>query len=119
MLFDIHRAEVSSLALKSVTTVIDFLKEKSYLLTMLPELVKFIRLFLTIPTTTCTAERSFSSLRRLKSYLRSTMAQTRLNSVAILNCHQHLVNELNLEDVADEFIKRKEIRGQTFALKNQ
>lgn len=119
MLLDINRAEVSSQTFRNFASVLDFLKGKNYLLTMLPELVKFVRLFLTIPTTTCTAERSFSSLRQLKSYLRSTMVQTRLNSVAILNCHRDLTNGLNLEDVADEFIMRNEIRRQTFSLKKK
>ena len=42
---------------------------------LLPELVKLFCLALTVPVTTCTAERSFSALRRLKTYLRSTMTQ--------------------------------------------
>ena len=62
MLLDIHRAEVNSLTFKNVACVLKFLNDKQHVLTMLPELVKFIRLFLTIPTTTCTAERSYSSL---------------------------------------------------------
>ena len=37
-----------------------------------------------------TAERSFSALRRLKSYLRSTMGQERLNNIAILNVHNDI-----------------------------
>ena len=40
-----------------------------------------------VPVLTCTAERSFSSLRRLKSYLRSTMTQQRLNHIAVISCH--------------------------------
>ena len=46
---------------------------------LLPELAKLFCLALTVPVTTSTAERSFSTLRRLKSYLRSTMTQERLN----------------------------------------
>jgi len=38
--------------------------------------------------TTCTSERSFSSLRRLKTYLSSTMAENRLNGLAMLSIHR-------------------------------
>lgn len=41
------------------------------------------RLLLVVPVSSAESERSFSSLRRLKTWLRSTMTQTRLNSVAV------------------------------------
>ncbi|KYQ55428.1 hypothetical protein ALC60_05716, partial [Trachymyrmex zeteki] len=44
-----------------------------------------IRVLLTIPTSTCSNERSFSYLRHLKSYLRSK--QKRLNHIATLYIH--------------------------------
>ena len=37
-----------------------------------------------IPATSCSAERSFSALRRLKTYLRNTMGQERINSIALI-----------------------------------
>lgn len=42
-------------------------------------------LFLTLPVTTCSCERSFSALRRLKTWLRSTMGDERLSSLALLH----------------------------------
>ena len=47
-----------------------------------PNISRSSKLFLSklLPVTTATCERSFSSLRRLKTYLRSTIKQTRLNS---------------------------------------
>ena len=44
-----------------------------------------LKLFLTIPVTVGTAERSFSKLKLIESYLRSTMSQERLHSLAILS----------------------------------
>ena len=44
---------------------------------------------LTYSVSTCTAARSFSSMRRLKSPLRSTMTDERLTSLAILHIHKH------------------------------
>ena len=46
-----------------------------------PIVSNFVRIALTIGTSTTSVERSFSSLRRLKTYLRSTMTQERLNSL--------------------------------------
>ena len=40
---------------------------KDDLLRMVPELSKVLKIFAVIPATTCTAERSFSSLRQMKS----------------------------------------------------
>jgi len=81
---------------------------------LLPEMSKLFCLALTIPVTTCTSERSFSTLRRLKTYLRSTMVQERLNHVAILHVHKKLCDELNLDDIANDFIKRSSVRCNTF-----
>jgi len=43
------------------------------------------RIMLTIPVTVASAEISFSKLKLIKSYLRSTMSQDRLNGLAILS----------------------------------
>ena len=40
-----------------------------------------------LPVTSCEAECSFSTLRRLKTYLRTTMSQERLNGLALLNVY--------------------------------
>lgn len=81
---------------------------------MIPEYVKLLRLLLTIPVSTCTAERSFSALRRLKTYTRATMNQDRLNHVALLNIHSDLARELNLEPLINEFISKTTVRRSTF-----
>lgn len=39
---------------------------------MLSEVDKLLNIYFTFPVTSATAERSFSSLRRIKTYLRST-----------------------------------------------
>ena len=54
--------------------------------------------------TNSTSERSFSAMRRVKSYLRSTMTQERINNLMILNVHKELTDEIDLTDIAKEFI---------------
>ena len=74
---------------------------------------------LTIPYSARTAERLFSTLRRLKTYLRSTMRQARLNGVTILHIHSGDSEQLNLDEILDEFIKKNAVRrNNTFAMSN-
>jgi len=55
-----------------------------------PCIRKLLQVMATLPVTTCSSERSFSTLRRLKTYLRSTMSSQRLNGLALLNIHRHI-----------------------------
>ena len=73
---------------------------------------KLAIIFATIPATSCSSERSFSALRRIKTYLRSTMCQERLSSLAILNIERKYTNNLNLDNVIDAFGRNK--RDQYF-----
>lgn len=62
-----------------------------------------LRICLSIPATNCVGERSFSCLRRIKNYLRSNMAETKLNSLAILCIESSVVQELSYNKIIDEF----------------
>lgn len=48
-------------------------------------------ILITLPCTTCTVERSFSSLRRIKTWLRSTMGESRLNGLALMSVHRKMI----------------------------
>ena len=72
-------------------------------------------ILLVMPATNATSERSFSALRRIKSYLRSTMTQRRLNHLMLLHYHQDLTDLLNMQEVANDFISAKEQRSTVFA----
>ncbi|GJS48278.1 zinc finger MYM-type protein 1 [Tanacetum coccineum] len=60
--------------------VLNFLKQDD----CYPNAIIAYRVLLTIPVTVASAERSFSKLKLLKSYLRSTMSQERLNGLALI-----------------------------------
>ena len=72
--------------------------------TMLSEVSHLLSTTLTIPVTSASAERTFSALRRLKNFLRSTMTQPRLNSVMLLHIHKDKTDDIDLLAVAKEFI---------------
>lgn len=99
--------------------VVVFLAKNSSVASLLPHFTKLIRLVLTVPHTTCTAERSFSTLRRLKTYLRSTMTQSRLNALSILHIHSDVGKVLNLDPIIDEFVLKNRVRINAFALSTQ
>ena len=100
----------------SMSTLVELLRNKVAWRDMLPEVTNVLTLFLCLPVTTCTAERSFSSLRRLKTYLRSTMTQKRLNHIAFLHCHKDLTDGLDLTVVINDFISVNDFRKKTFAV---
>ncbi|KAF0748385.1 zinc finger MYM-type protein 1-like [Aphis craccivora] len=64
-------------------------------------LVSLLTIMDTLPVTTVTAERSFSTLRRLKIYLRNNMGETRLTGLALLNIYRNV--DLNVEEIIDRF----------------
>ncbi len=51
---------------------------------LLAEVIKLVRLLLVMPATNAASERSFSAMRRVKTFLRSTMLQERLNAAMVL-----------------------------------
>ena len=69
-------------------------------------------LFLTIPVTTASAERSFSKLKLAKNNLRSTIAQERLQGLAFLSIEQGTACKLNLGKVIDKFAEMKARKKQ-------
>ncbi|KAM7529723.1 hypothetical protein LguiB_033133 [Lonicera macranthoides] len=61
------------------------------------------RILLTIPVIVASAERSFSKLKLIKSYLRSTMSQERLNVLAMLSIEKELTLKLNYSNLIETF----------------
>jgi hypothetical protein len=119
---ELHTTMLHDIISKNKQTLANFgdtvgiLKADAAIRSLLPELVKCVRLLLTVPLSSCTAERSFSALRRLKTYMRATMTQTRLNSISILNVHQDYTTNINIDTVMNEFISKSTVRQNTFAI---
>ncbi|KAL9286281.1 putative HAT dimerization domain, ribonuclease H-like superfamily [Arabidopsis thaliana] len=61
------------------------------------------RVMLTVPVSVASAERSFSKLKLIKSYSRSTMSEERLNALAILSIERDLVGELDYISLMNDF----------------
>ena len=63
-----------------------------------------LQLYLTPPLTSCSSERAFSAMRRIKTWSRSTMRQDRFRNLMLLHCHKELTLDLEVDDVIDLFI---------------
>ena len=50
---------------------------------------------------------SFSKLKIIKTYLRSTMSQQRLNGLALLSIEKEMLNEINYNNLIDNFALQK------------
>ena len=73
-----------------------------------------MKLYLTVPLSNASAERSFSALRRIKSYLRNRLTQEHLNHYMMLNVHKQLTDVIDLNDVAKTFVSSNERRLNFF-----
>lgn len=81
---------------------------------MFSEVEQLVRLLLTVPCSNAEAERSFSALRRLKTYLRNSMDQERLNHLAVMHVHQDRLDIVDKTMIAKEFVSKCATRQAVF-----
>ena len=75
-----------------------------------------LKLLGTLPITTCECEQSFSSLRIVKTWDRSTMTNARLNGLALLFIHREI--DLDVSEIIDLFAQKIR-RTIEIAVKNE
>ena len=79
----------------------------NYSLVKLPSSQTFVSI---LPATNAFSECSFSAMRRIKTYLRSTTGQERLNHLMLLNFHKEKLDDLDLVFIANQFVSGSEHR---------
>ncbi|KAI4892093.1 hypothetical protein NFI96_003229 [Prochilodus magdalenae] len=67
-----------------------------------------LRLLLTLPVSVASGERSFSALKLIKTYMRSTMGQERLTGLALMSIEREVCRSLDMEDIVVAFAEAKE-----------
>ena len=97
-----------------LSTLCQIMNNVSSSKSLFSEIFTLIKIANTIPVTSATAERTFSTLRRVKSYLRSTMSQEQLNNCMILHIYKEKTDEIDLTKVAKEFISANDRRKLFF-----
>ena len=77
---------------------------------MFPNIAVLLKILCTLPVTSCTSERAFSGLKRIKTPLRSTMGNERLSSLSLIYLHRDIA--INVDKIIDEFARRHPRRLQ-------
>jgi hypothetical protein len=72
------------------------------------EIFKLLKIYLTIPISSAEAERAFSVLKLLKTWLRTAMEDDRLSALGIIKMASNMI--IDYELILEEFIKIKERR---------
>ena len=83
---------------------------------LLPEVTKLAKLLLALPSTSATSERSFSAMKSIKTYLRSTTSRNRLNHCMLLHVHCKKNDQLNMIEITKEFVGDNQGGLQTFGM---
>lgn len=71
-----------------------------------PQLYTLYCICLTLPVSSSTCERSFSVLRRIHNYLRTTMSDTRLSDLSLLCIEKEFFKTIPISSFMDEFISK-------------
>ena len=79
------------------------------------EVIKLVKLSLTVPLSNAMAERSLSTLRRVKTYLRSCMTHEHLNHFVMLHRRKVFTDKLSLIEIVRSFVGANE-RRQIFVV---
>ena len=74
---------------------------------LFPNVSIALRIYSCMAVTNCSAERSFSCLKKTKTYLRSTIGENRLNNLALLCIESELVSAINFQDLINTFANLK------------
>ena len=73
----------------------------------LPNLSILYKIFLTQPVTSATTERSFSRIKLIKNYLKSTMKTAQLSELALLSVERELADNIDFESTITRFATLK------------
>ena len=74
------------------------------------EVCNLAHLILVMLAMNTVSEHRFSAMRRLQTYLHGTMCQSRLNHVMILNINWEKLDQLDINNIADQFVQGNEHR---------
>ncbi|KAK8348298.1 hypothetical protein V6Z11_A06G074300 [Gossypium hirsutum] len=74
------------------------------------------RIFLTVPMTVASSPRSFSKVNLIKTYLRSSMSQERLNGLTILSVEKDFLGNIDVGIIINDFASQNTRRTHFFMI---
>ena len=72
-----------------------------------PDVCTAYMMYMAVPVTVATAERSFSKLKLIKNFLQSPMSQERLSGLALLSIENERAKNLDFRKVIQQFASAK------------
>ena len=81
---------------------------------LVSEIITILKLILVMRATNAVSERSFSAMKRLYTYTRTNMTQSRLDNTMVLHIHKEKTDALNLVNVANGVVSDSEHRQSIF-----
>jgi hypothetical protein len=82
----------------------------SHIESAFPNVFTALRIYLTLPVSNCTGERSYSHMKRIKSNIRATMGQDRLSYLSLLNIESDLLMDVDFTELIHGFAAAKSRR---------
>lgn len=74
---------------------------------LFPNVIIALRILLTLPISVAKGERTFSKLKLIKNYLRSSLGQEKLNGLAIISIENNIAQTIKIDEMVEEFAKAK------------
>ncbi|XP_066922182.1 zinc finger MYM-type protein 1-like [Clytia hemisphaerica] len=97
---------------KSIADCLSLLTDQRYqLIDAFPTLVRAYAIAMAISITSCSAERSFSTLKRVKTRLRSSMVQDRIEGLMLMSIERSILLKLNRQKLIDLLGKSSSLLG--------
>lgn len=91
---------------ESIQSMLKMLKGKNIVSTF-PNIDVALRIFLCIPATNCTTESSFSTLKRIKNYLRNSLGDQKISDLALLSIESEIFDMIDFSDLIGKFASMK------------
>ena len=98
----------------NIAGTFDILRSAGARKLLIPEVIKLAKLIMLMPATNATSERPFATLKRLKTCVRSSMGNSRLNNLMFIHIHQDVTDNMDLKLVANysyNMLKIKYLNG--------
>ena len=108
----VKRMLLSVKRLTTERTICEAMNSSSVCKEMVPSVHNLLRLYLTVPVTSATSERTFSTLKCVLTSLHSSMTEKYLNYCLILYIHKDLTDALDIKSPAEEFASRNQVFWQ-------
>ena len=81
--------------------------KKNCLIETFPNVAIIISIYLTLPVANTEGERSFSALKRVKNYLRSSLTQDHVCDFCIMAIEKSFTKSMSFEGIIDKFAAAK------------